>query len=504
MAELNFGLLTPPGSQSIGNAFVTGMDQAAAARAQENQNALSQYTLGKAKREDELTNQLLGDLRVATTPEEIYRAYQRVGKPDIALKMQTDALTQEELRNKLKLQPVALSAAKVKLVDDKIAQSRQYLDNISPDNPNAAQQYLAWHEANHKDPVLGPELAARGVTIEQSRARIDAALQQPGGLERLINESKVGVAKFAEMNKPSNVQRNTGNTVEILSIPGMGGAATVVPGSQAAIQISPNTTATIKAARQIHLENLAQQGWTFDTERGIGVNARLGLTKPISTLMSQTGGPLAAPVGGAPAGGAPAVPSVVPMAASTGVPGQRQATASQAPASQPVTAPNVLAPKPEKAPAEFTKIDNQLSNLVGNLNRFKQEIAKGKTTSAQWAPTGADTAAMNAKYISLLMGMKDMYTLGALTGPDLGLIEAQISNPATWGGFTKSREAFNAQIDNVEQQLKDASLNLENSYGYKPKATSAAFLRNPATPVKKESTSISEPPPGAVRRRGQN
>lgn len=29
MAELNFGLLNPPGSQSIGNAFVQGMDQAA-------------------------------------------------------------------------------------------------------------------------------------------------------------------------------------------------------------------------------------------------------------------------------------------------------------------------------------------------------------------------------------------------------------------------------------------------------------------------------------------
>lgn len=33
MAELNFGLLTPPGSQSIGNAFTQGMDQAQAAQA---------------------------------------------------------------------------------------------------------------------------------------------------------------------------------------------------------------------------------------------------------------------------------------------------------------------------------------------------------------------------------------------------------------------------------------------------------------------------------------
>ena len=35
MAELNFGLLTPPGSQSIGNAFVSGMDQAQEARARD-------------------------------------------------------------------------------------------------------------------------------------------------------------------------------------------------------------------------------------------------------------------------------------------------------------------------------------------------------------------------------------------------------------------------------------------------------------------------------------
>ena len=35
MAELNFGLLTPPGSQSIGNAFVQGMDQAQESRARD-------------------------------------------------------------------------------------------------------------------------------------------------------------------------------------------------------------------------------------------------------------------------------------------------------------------------------------------------------------------------------------------------------------------------------------------------------------------------------------
>ena len=51
MAELNFGLLTPPGSQSIGNAFVSGMDQAQAARLQEQQlqQTMQQNALAKAK-----------------------------------------------------------------------------------------------------------------------------------------------------------------------------------------------------------------------------------------------------------------------------------------------------------------------------------------------------------------------------------------------------------------------------------------------------------------------
>jgi hypothetical protein len=155
MAELNFGLLNPPGSQSIGNAFVQGMDQAAAARAQENQNALSQYTLAKAKREDELTNQLLGDLRNAKTPEEIYRAYQRVGKPEVASKMQSDALTRQKLALEIAAQPGAQAktlaqtgSANAETANKKLAFRNQGLRDMS-NNPSDANIV-----ANHEDAVL--------------------------------------------------------------------------------------------------------------------------------------------------------------------------------------------------------------------------------------------------------------------------------------------------------------------------------------------------------------
>ena len=56
MAELNFGLLTPPGSQSIGNAFVTGMDQAQEARARDLQ-------MQQSMRQGEVTQMQLQKLK---------------------------------------------------------------------------------------------------------------------------------------------------------------------------------------------------------------------------------------------------------------------------------------------------------------------------------------------------------------------------------------------------------------------------------------------------------
>ena len=98
MAEFNFGLLTPPGSQSIGNAFVTGMNQAATLQQLENQNALAKYTLAKAQREDELTNKMLAGLQGANTIEEQARILRSVGKVKEANDLLTAALTQQKTR----------------------------------------------------------------------------------------------------------------------------------------------------------------------------------------------------------------------------------------------------------------------------------------------------------------------------------------------------------------------------------------------------------------------
>jgi len=98
---------------------------------------------------------------------------------------------------KLGSQLIKTSAETSKLQNEAIAKrielSREMLTGI-----NTPEDYLAWHESNHRDPVLGSYLSQRGVTAEDSRAKIMAELGKPGGLERLKRESALGAGKLQQ------------------------------------------------------------------------------------------------------------------------------------------------------------------------------------------------------------------------------------------------------------------------------------------------------------------
>jgi hypothetical protein len=126
-------------------------------------------------------------------------------------------------------------------------------------------------------------------------------------------------------------------------------------------------------------------------------------------------------------------------------------------------------------PPKLVETDTQLSNLAGSLASFKAEVAKQKLTVAKGLFTGEDTANMTAKYTALLMGVKDLYTLGALTGPDMGIIENQLQNPATWAASMTSQKAFNAQIQVIEDMLRRNHINAETAFGRPLKATARAI-----------------------------
>jgi hypothetical protein len=130
-------------------------------------------------------------------------------------------------------------------------------------------------------------------------------------------------------------------------------------------------------------------------------------------------------------------------------------------------------------PTDFSAKAKKLKDFEGYLIDYKTELDKDLMVfpkeipiipsqgMAIPLPVGSDTARMNSKYTALLMGLKDAYELGALTGPDMGIVESQITNPATIAGALTSREAMKEQVKVMEGLLSRSKQNLESSYGRK-------------------------------------
>jgi tetratricopeptide (TPR) repeat protein len=161
-----------------------------------NQNALAQFQLGAAQRaETKETNRmrLLGEAGGDETA--VANALLKSG--DVAgysayVKAIEDRKTQKLTQTK----------TTGDIVTTRLSQFKDLLNTINPDAPDAGAKYLAWHEANHADEYIGPLLARRGVTADQSRASIDAAIKQgPAAVAELINKSRLGIDKFRENQK---------------------------------------------------------------------------------------------------------------------------------------------------------------------------------------------------------------------------------------------------------------------------------------------------------------
>ena len=143
-----------------------------------------------------------------------------------------------------------------------------------------------------------------------------------------------------------------------------------------------------------------------------------------------------------------------------------------------------------EAPVAFSEASRKLNNLKGNISAYKTEINSNKTVFPSEVPlpfgariplpTGEDTARLRGKYQSLLMGVKDLYELGALTGPDMGIIEQQLTNPASFSGMFTSRDAMREQIKVLEDMAGRAEENL--SVTYKRKIPAASTSGIPAEP----------------------
>ena len=206
----------------------------------QNQNALAQYQLSAAQREDAATNALSAAYKDAYNTEtgdiDLNKLRKSLSTGGFGAKL--PAL--EKSFSELKTQKLSQAKTETELIDSKLKQSRGFLDTVNPDSPDAPQQLFAWAQANHRDPVLGPLLISRGFTPEKFQASIQEAAQKgPQAFLQLLNMSKLGVEEFTKQNAPKFFSQDTGGQTQVISIPGLGGPAATVAGSTATKTLTP-------------------------------------------------------------------------------------------------------------------------------------------------------------------------------------------------------------------------------------------------------------------------
>lgn len=142
--------------------------------------------------------------------------------------------------------------------------------------------------------------------------------------------------------------------------------------------------------------------------------------------------------------------------------------------------------KPQEA---FMKASKQLNDLDGALVDYKKTLgeeggvwgtgAMPRGIPIPWTgmniplPQGETSTKISSRYTSLMMGLKNLYELGALAGPDMKILEGNLTDPSTFAGFLSSKGSYDEQIKTIEGMMKRAKMNLGTSYGHKvPEAAS--------------------------------
>lgn len=116
------------------------------------------------------------------------------------------------------------------LVVSKTAQYKDLLRDV-----NDQRSALQWIQMQQQDPDLADSPIAK-VSIMDAARNIPA---DPAGFNQWKQQAALGITKFIELNKPQMMQQDLGGTKRIVAVPGLGGEATTVGGTEQAVTMTP-------------------------------------------------------------------------------------------------------------------------------------------------------------------------------------------------------------------------------------------------------------------------
>ena len=241
----------------------------AAIRQAQNQNALAQYQLSAAQRADEqAANRLRVFQEAGGDPKKVYNALLQLGDVEGATKLAKGEADVGKTRAETIAKHMELSKERLATV-------------------RTPEDYIAWHQSNHADPVLADYFKPLGITAETQTQKIMQQLQRPGGFQALFAQSALGLDKAMEQTLTS---QNLGGTTRVIStpkytMPGATPTATVVPGSVGQVTMDPGAAARLKFDQDKFAWEKANPG--MEIKEGpngemLAVNKRTGAAQPVT------------------------------------------------------------------------------------------------------------------------------------------------------------------------------------------------------------------------------
>lgn len=115
-----------------------------------------------------------------------------------------------------------------------------------------------------------------------------------------------------------------------------------------------------------------------------------------------------------------------------------------------------------KAPQKFTDSVVNIKNMRSSINDYLSDLSNSDPRTV--FPGSKKAAELGTKFTNVQMQLKNLYELGAITGPDLTLLNNAITDPTSMLGRYKGKESLLKQGEVITDVLASNEKNLYETY----------------------------------------
>jgi hypothetical protein len=425
-----------------------------------NQMQMAEYQ--RARAEEEGTRNFLAkaDLNDPTVRMQLLTGYGKAGREVATNLTAAEKARSEDL------------ARQAKLAQDTQAMYQNISGIISNKADAAKFLQLVVNDPAMKDSPLTK------IPLMQQIARIP---EDPAGLDDWKKQFALGATKYITENKPVTFAQDTGSGGRLMSRAGLGGPATLVPGSD---YTKTQTFADINAAATLKF-NKDKFAWEKanptmsiqeDPSGLLAVNTITGVATPVvygpmgfqaapaaGTAPAPAAAPGASmmrqPPAALPGQRAPAIPGMASVLDQTAAPATLAgmplpSTTGERVPGQPVTAKKALPEAYAKQAMGVANTNDSLEKLLSTMKNFKSSDMLNPTRRAELGQAHATT----------LLFAKELFNLGVLNGGDERIVNSVINNPVDFSSTAVPIEAIRKQARDLQGVVDRTNKNLSTVY----------------------------------------